>query len=256
MTNKHGAFIWYELLTKDPDASAAFYGDVIGWTSSASGQPGMDYWVLAMNGAGVGGMMQLTEAMCASGARPLWLAYIGVDDVDAAAAAIAGDGGTILMAPQDIPGVGRFAMFADRQGIPAYVMKGSSDGTSTAFSPSLAGHCSWNELRTSDQADALAFYARHFDWVKADAMPMGEMGDYQFITHHGTTLGAVMTAPVGAPAMWNYYFRVADIDAAIARATKAGATIVHGPVEVPGGDHIINALDPQGAAFSLVGQRH
>jgi catechol 2,3-dioxygenase-like lactoylglutathione lyase family enzyme len=31
MANKHGAFIWYELMTRDPDAAKAFYDDVVGW---------------------------------------------------------------------------------------------------------------------------------------------------------------------------------------------------------------------------------
>lgn len=257
MGNPHGSPIWYELLTKDIDASVAFYGDVIGWTAADSGQADRSYRILSANGTGIGGMMQLTDQMCAHGARPVWLGYIGVDDVDAASAAITGDGGTILMQPQDIPGVGRFAMFADRQGVPSYVMKGFVDGTSTAFSQNLAGHCSWNELVTSDQADALSFYARHFGWSKGDVMPMGAMGDYQFITHHGTTIGAMMTRPPESPPPgWNYYFRVADFDAATARATKAGATIVHGPSEVPGGDYIINAIDPQGVSFALVGLRN
>jgi predicted enzyme related to lactoylglutathione lyase len=43
MTNQHGDFIWYELLTKDADAAGDFYGKVVGWTSTSSGQPGMDY---------------------------------------------------------------------------------------------------------------------------------------------------------------------------------------------------------------------
>jgi hypothetical protein len=30
-----------------------------------------------------------------------------------------------------------------------------------------------------------------------------------------------------------------------------GGAILNGPMEVPGGDRIVNALDPQGAAFSL-----
>jgi predicted enzyme related to lactoylglutathione lyase len=30
---------------------------------------------------------------------------------------------------------------------------------------------------------------------------------------------------------------------------------MNGPMEVPGGDWIINGMDPQGAAFSLVGAK-
>ncbi|WP_408021716.1 VOC family protein [Siccirubricoccus phaeus] len=31
MPNPHGDFIWYELLTSDPQAAEAFYGAVLGW---------------------------------------------------------------------------------------------------------------------------------------------------------------------------------------------------------------------------------
>ena len=42
-----------------------------------------------------------------------------------------------------------------------------------------------------------------------------------------------------------------DINAATERIKAAGGTILFGPTEVPGGDWIVNAMDPQGAAFSL-----
>ena len=59
-------------------------------------------------------------------------------------------------------------------------------------------------------------------------------------------------APVSA---WSHYFRVADIEAAKATAEAAGGTIMMGPMEVPGGDWIIQGMDPQGAFFALVGAK-
>ena len=219
MADPHGSFIWYELLTRDAEAAGAFYGEVVGWTNADSGLADRSYRILMADGAGIGGMMQLSGEMIEHGAKAVWLGYFGVDDVDTTIAAIRADGGTILMEPFDIPQVGRVAMFADRQGIPSYVMRGAVDGTSGAFSPTTPRHCSWNELRTSDQADALAFYVRHFNWVAGDTMDMGPMGTYQFVGIGGVTHGAVMTRPPdGPPPGWNYYMRVADIDAAIARA--------------------------------------
>jgi predicted enzyme related to lactoylglutathione lyase len=53
------------------------------------------------------------------------------------------------------------------------------------------------------------------------------------------------------PPYWGIYFRVADINAAVDRIKANGGTIMNGPMEVPGGDMIVNAMDPQGAAFSL-----
>jgi len=88
-------------------------------------------------------------------------------------------------------------------------------------------------------------------------MPMGEMGDYQFITHRGQTIGAVMKRmPEGPPPAWNFYFGIEDIDVAAKAVSGNGGTIHYGPAEVPGGVFIIVASDPQGALFGLVGPRN
>ena len=54
---------------------------------------------------------------------------------------------------------------------------------------------------------------------------------------------------------WNYYIRVAGIDAAKAAVEANGGKVLHGPMEVPGGDWILNGIDPQGAMFALVGAK-
>jgi predicted enzyme related to lactoylglutathione lyase len=253
--NPHGSFIWYELLTDDPDAAAAFYGDVIGWTAASAGQGGMDYRIFSAGGVGVAGHMKLPDGAAEAGMRPGWLGYIGVDDVDSAAEGIIGAGGSVQMPATDIEGVGRIAMAADPQGVPFYVMRGASDEASTAFDAVKAGHCSWNELSTPDQAGALAFYTGQFGWEKGDVMPMGEMGGYQFIHHGGGMIGAIMTSPPGQPPGWQFAFGVRDIDEAAERIAAAGGTVRHGPIEVPGGDRVVMATDPQGARFMAVGPR-
>jgi hypothetical protein len=81
------------------------------------------------------------------------------------------------------------------------------------------------------------------------------MGDYQFINHNGAMIGAVMTNPPGRdrPA-WKFAFNVPDIDAAAEKIKSGGGAIQYGPVEVPGGDMVVMASDPQGAAFMAVGK--
>ena len=251
--NAHGDFIWYELLTSDQDAAGRFYAEVVGWHIEAKAANPMDYrMVTAADGKTVAGTMKLPDG---APMRPGWLGYIGVDDVDATVADITASGGSVHMPATDLPGIGRMAMVADPQGAPFYVMRGEHDATSEAYSPTAIGHCSWNELATSDQPAALDFYTKHFGWTKGDVMPMGDMGDYQFIDQNGAVLGAVMTrAPGGPPPMWAYYFRITDIAAVSARITAGGGKVHHGPVDVPGGDRIIIAEDPQGAMFGLVGK--
>jgi predicted enzyme related to lactoylglutathione lyase len=254
-------FIWYELLTTNVDAAHRFYGDVLGWTLRSGQEPGMDYRMInAPDGEAIGGVLQLTDDMKKGGARPVWLGYLSVADVDATVSAIEAQGGTTQMPPMTIH-AGRIAMVSDPQGAPIYVMTpappaGQPDAASTAFSRTAVGHCAWNELATSDPKAAFAFYTKQFGVLDGGTMPMGPNGDYQFINDEDGMIGAIMNSSAGnRPSMWTYYFRVANIDAAKKTVESGGGTVMHGPQEIPGGDHIIIATDPQGAVFALVGQR-
>ncbi len=264
MANQHGEFIWYELLTTNSDAAQQFYSSILGWQTIDSGQTEIDYRILQAKDEEtgqlreVGGLLQLTEEMTQGGARPVWLGYIGVDDVDQTVARISTAGGEVQMPPTDIPDVGRFAMVTDPQGTPFYVMKGFSDEASLAFAsdkPRL-GHCAWNELVTTDPEAAKSFYFKEFGWTKDGEMDMGPMGQYEFIRHNGV-IGAIMPKPEEMPVpMWHYYFRCADIDTAFNTITDNGGQVLHGPDEIPGGEFIIQGIDPLGAAFALVGTRN
>lgn len=259
MSNHHGTPIWYELQTSDAAGSKAFYEGVMGWTVGGPPECGMDYRMIGTaDGDHVGGLMPLTAEMQAGGGKPAWLFYIGVDDVDATAEQVTAEGGAVLFGPFDIPGAGRAALVADPGGHRFYVMRGSSEGASTAFSRTAVGRCSWNELEAPDQDRAHAFYAAVFGWSYPDRMAMpDDMGDYVFVEANGETIGATMKrGMVGEANGWQFYFRsTLDADAAAAQVTALGGTVHSGPMEVPGGDRIVVASDPLGVAFGIVGAR-
>ena len=258
--NPPGDFIWYELMTPDAEGSKAFYDAVVGWDISGEGPPEYGgYRMINSNGGMAGGVLPLTSDMQQHGARPTWLGYLNVSDVDGKVADIEKAGGKALMPPTDIPNVGRIAMVADPQGAPFYVMKpippeGRENEPSTVFSPADLGRCAWNELSTSDPAAAQRFYGEQFGWTTDNFMPMGEHGEYRFIDHHGLTLGAIAGATGGHHPHWRFYFRVPSVGQAKQTAESKGGQIVRGPMEVPGGDHIVIGIDPQGAEFALVGK--
>ena len=252
MPDPKGAFTWYELLTTDADAAQAFYTDVVGWKIGDSGMPGMDYRFVHAGDTPVGGLMQLSDEMLAGGARPIWLGYVEAGDVDATIDRIEAAGGKTLVPATDIPDVGRFAMLADPQGVLLYIMQSTSRETSRAFEPGTIGHCAWNELSTADGAAALEFYREQFGWELAETMPMGPLGDYLMFDANGVMTGGIMSSAEGPPPMWRFYFRVADLEAAIERINKNGGQVIHGPQQVPGGDQIVIGADPQGAMFALV----
>lgn len=263
-TKAHGTYIWYELITPDPEGAKSFYDDVIGWTIGPKLPGDMDYRMIGRSdGGNAGGVLRLTDDMQHHGARPIWLGYIGVDDVDGIVAQIEAKGGKVLMPASDIPDVGRIAMVTDPQGAPFYVMKatppaGGEKKESDVFSATEEQRVGWNELSTSDVPGALAFYTELFGWEKGDVMPMGDAGDYQFINRNGQMIGAIFPTAAGAFAdeqpHWRFYIRVPSISTAVEAVKAGGGDVKVGPMEVPGGDHIIAGTDPQGAEFALVGK--
>jgi len=165
------------------------------------------------------------------------------------------------MPPFDIPDIGRVAMVSDPEGAPFYIMKPTppaSDphGRSDVFSVDEPQHVRWNELSTTDPEGALNFYRTQFGWGQEGDMDMGDMGKYRFIQQGSTTVGAVMRKPPQLPvSMWTYYIGVDDIDRAAEAVKSGGGQILHGPMEIPGGEFSLNGMDPQGAPFGLVGPR-
>ena len=192
-----GTPIWYELITTDADAAQQFYAEVVGWSIAPSGMAATgDYRILtAPDGEGVAGLMPLPDG---TPIKPGWFCYIGVQDVDGMAEKIKQIGGSVHMGPKDIPGVGRFALVADPQGMLFYIMHGGSREVSTAFSMD-SGHCGWNELVTTDHKGALEFYGQLFGWENKETMSMGPAGDYCFVDLGNRRLGAIMTAGQGWP---------------------------------------------------------
>ena len=119
-----GGFIWYELMTTDAAAAGSFYAAVVkGWKFGDRVPTEVEYRMIQRSdGGNAGGVLTLTEEMQSGGARPVWLGYLHVKDVDATAAAIKDKGGQVTTDPWDQPGVGRLAMVTDPQGAPFYLM--------------------------------------------------------------------------------------------------------------------------------------
>lgn len=257
----HGSHIWYELMTPDPVAAKAFYEAIVpGWSIGERNPGELDYRMIGRSdGGNAGGLLRMGDDMREHGAKPLWLGYICVDDIDAMIAQVESKGGNVHMPATDIAGVGRIAMVADPQGNSFYVMtpkppEGGDQAVSDVFARNANERVGWNELSTSDPIAARAFYGDLFGWTSDEFMPMGEFGEYRFFNHGSTMIGAVSGIAPGDSQGWRYYIRVPSIPQSVEAVKASGGTIAMGPIEVPGGDHIIVGHDPQGAEFALVGK--
>jgi uncharacterized protein len=255
MVNSHGRFVWYELMTTDMMAAKTFYVEVMGWGAQDASMPGMAYALFAAGKASVTGVMDLPQDAKKIGAKPRWIGYVGVDDVDATVQRIRQLGGAVLVPPKEIPNISRFSVVADPQMATLALFKGLKPGQQQSAELGKLGHVSWHELLAADWEKAFAFYSELFGWQKADA-DIGPMGTYQLFSAEGQTIGGMFTKPPTVPVpFWLYYFSIGDIDAAAKRVKAAGGQIVEAPLEVPGGTWIARCTDPQGAMFALEGKR-
>jgi uncharacterized protein len=251
MAKMQNPFVWHDLMTSDVSAAKKFYADVVGWSISDSGVPGMDYAVIKTGGFDVGGMMPLPPS--APGGGPLWNGYIYSPDVDADAKTAVKLGGSIHQEAMDIPGVGRFAVIADPTGATFILFKPMPVEAPARAAPGAVGTVGWNELHAGDLDVAWEFYAAMFGWSKGTVMDMGKMGNYVLFQIDGKDVGGMMKKQDMLPSpMWLYYFNVDGIDAAAERIIKAGGKIAMEPMQVPGGQWIVSAFDPQGGSFQLV----
>jgi predicted enzyme related to lactoylglutathione lyase len=254
MSTPEGKFVWYELLTTDVAAATEFYSAVIGWTVTEAGTS-KPYHIFNVDETGVGGMLTLPPEALAQGARPSWMGYIAVADIDADMDRLVSLGGGTYRAAEDMPGVGRFAVVHDAQKAP-FVLFTPEPGTQRpdGVAPGTPGDIGWRELQAADREAGFAFYAEMFGWTKAAEIDLGPGGLYQLFAIEDATVGGMVTKMAAMPtAFWLYYINVADITAAVDRVSAAGGHVVNGPHQVPGGNWIVHGLDPQGALFALVG---
>jgi predicted enzyme related to lactoylglutathione lyase len=249
-----GSFFWYDVMTSDTKAAAKFYAQVVGWGTQDGGSPDMNYTLFTLDNRGVAGLMAISADMAKAGARPAWMGYILVDDVDEMAARIQKEGGKLHRGPFTVPNIIRIAVMSDPQGAVFMVAKPLTPDAPPPLPPGTPGTIGWHELYAGDWQSAFAFYQKLFGWTKGEAHDMGPMGIYQLVKTGGEfAMVGMMTKPPQVPMpYWGFYFNVTGIDAASSRITAGGGKIVNGPMQVPGGQWIVQAMDPQGAFFALV----
>jgi uncharacterized protein len=245
-----GRFVWHQLMTRDVPGAKKFYSKLVGWkTMPWPLDPA--YTVCHADVGPVAGIMEIPPDVPAD-MPSHWVQYIGTRDVDATADAAVRAGGSIMKAPSDMQGAGRYAVLRDPQGATFAIIDPENARPEAEGAPPL-GTFSWHELATTDHEAAFAFYSGLFGWDAIERMDMGPIGVYLIFGQNGQQRGGMYIKPADAPGppFWMPYSRVPNADKAFALATSTGATSLTEPMDVPGGSRVANILDPAGAAFSI-----
>ena len=115
-------FIWHELVTSDQKTSGEFFSELFGWTRmEVEAGPFGTYTLFQKYGQDVAGMMNPTPDTPGKGSY--WHSYIAVGDVDQCAERAPSLGGSVVVPPHDVAGVGRVCVVADPTGAITYLMQ-------------------------------------------------------------------------------------------------------------------------------------
>ena len=225
-----GRFCHYELRTKDVASAGAFYSELFGaafWSEHVTVVP-------------------LPEPAAARGAPSHWLGFIDVPNVEDMVLRIVERGGQRLGPTRQDGDGASLAALRD----PFGAVVGVSSGMSLARSLPVA----WHLLHTTDHQQASAMYAELFGWSATELVDLGpELGCHQMFAWNGSGgLGSVANTALlpHIHTHWQFYFRVTDLDASLARARALGALVL-APVTAPTGARAAACDDPHGAAFGL-----
>ena len=112
-----------------------------------------------------------------------------------------------------------------------------------------SGRFCWNELVTTDETAAKAFYGQLFGWKTE---PFGD-GSYKLFINGEDKVGGLIQCPKpGIPAHWLAYVTVNDVNAIVAHTLQLGGKVVVEPFDVPTIGRLAVLVDPQGAPIAVI----
>jgi uncharacterized protein len=247
-----GTFCWPELATTDADSAKALYGALFDWTfNDESPESGTTYTIARRAGKDVAALYVLQSSQRQRGVVAHWNSYAAVKSADESAFRVKILGGTIFEAPFDVGPNGRMAVVKDPQGAALCLWEARAHPGAQIVGE--IGTLCWTELATTDPDAASHFYASLFGW----AIKKQETGPEAYTElWKGPRPAGGMTAigkePGAIEPAWRVYFRVADCDAAAAKAEALGACVLRQPDDIAKVGRYAILTDREGATFAII----
>jgi predicted enzyme related to lactoylglutathione lyase len=263
-----GRFLFHDLMTTDLPKSAGFLAGLLGLEIAAV-EGKIAYYVLLRPGTNQA-IVGLVPVMATEETRSHWVGYLSVPDVVAAIAQTRAAGGAVHAQPgglasdddsddaPDMPTTGSgppLAIVTDPAGAVVGLVPppaGAPDDASESEDVAPLGEIAWVELLTVAREAAGAFFTTLVGWELGAAHTRFGEGEAHALFRGGRLFGLVRDLPAGSPIAphWMYYFRVPDLDAALATTRRLGGFYYEDPGVVDGGRRAI-VLDPTGAPVGL-----
>lgn len=243
-----GKFVWRDLMTDDPALVKPFYAALFDWEFVETKAQGRPYLLIKSGGQFIGGIAKgQRRALNESNAQ--WLSFLSVADVDRAAKATTAAGGKVIVAPFDVPKVGRAAVVTDPQGAPLGLIRASFGDPADPPDPVLHRFL-WTEELVADPLAAAKFYAELVGYE----ILVADQGDKPFrvLKLQGRERAGIMRMPfANVQPTWLASVMVADPAASAERAAKLGGRVLVAPRADLRGGAVALIADPGGAMLAL-----
>lgn len=237
-THHVGKFVWWDLVTPNVGAAAAFYGQVLGWDVQPLAD---DYVVISNDGRPIGGITT------SDGPNEVgWIGSLSVGSTDGAADWATEHGGRVLDRPYDVPDRGRMAVLADGQGA-VFTALVSSSGDPADSDPA-PGDWAWAELWTTDIDAGADFYQRLVGYQFA---AVHDGAYHVFGRYDVPRAGVVEIEWEGIEPNWLPYVRVSDVGAVVRRVEQAGGKVLQEPTADFEDGRVAFIGDPTGGVLAV-----
>ena len=242
-----GTPCWVDLGVTDIPTAQEFYGGLFGWDIQDTGPESGGYRMCEIDGQPVAGIGPKMDPNMPT----FWTTYLATEDADVTAAKIKAAGGQVIVEPFDVMDVGRMAIAMDPGGAAFGIWQAKlHTGIRLANEP---GSLIWSENMSRNYEANKAFYKTVFGYSYGDIGAEGM--NYATLDLDGRSVGGIgeigAEMPAEMPANWGTYFAVDDTDAAVAKVTELGGSVVAPAWDSPYGRMAV-VSDNQGAVFSLM----
>jgi predicted enzyme related to lactoylglutathione lyase len=242
-TGQHqiGKFVWFDLLTEDPQSVQQFYKELFGWRFAAD-KNSPDYIVIYSGDKPIGGIVP-HEDKDPNLQESMWMVSLSVEDVNRAVSAVKARKGEVLDGPMDVKGRGRMAVVRDAEGAELVLIRAAGgDPPDVGVS---SGEWLWVDLFTHDADQAKEFYGALGGYNPRTVEV--EQGQTYTLLRRGNRAyaGIVKLRWKEVEPNWLPYIKVDDLEKTIKEAEKLGGTLL---IRL---SNLAIITDPSGAAFGI-----
>ncbi len=118
---KPGEFCWYENFTTDVEKTKTFYATLFGWAWEKAPMPDMEYWIAKRGDVQTAGLMKKPDDVPMAN----WMGHLLVENLERSTERATKLGGTKLMGPTPVPGIGTFTVVKDSAGAVISLFQGA-----------------------------------------------------------------------------------------------------------------------------------